>query len=137
MNDEKVFPVHKCMRLMLTDNINKNIGFVNGQFVIVIGMENATIIVQGPQGQLLNIHPVPKIINDNQVTVYPCLPGYATTICKVQGQTLKEVILWIDTNTTPEGTAYLAFSRVKSLHDLYFLTSLIPEQFTPVGHLLP
>ena len=126
MNDQTMYPIHKSMRLMLTQNINEKIGFVNGQFVKVIGIENATIIAEVPNGHLINIHPITQIINEEQVTVYPCLPGYATTVCKVQGQTLPEVILWIDTDTTPHGTAYVAFSRVKNLRNLYFLTSLLP-----------
>ena len=137
LNDQTMFPIHKSIRLMLTQNINKSIGFVNGQFVKVIGIKNATIIAQAPNGQLTNIQPVTQIINDKQVTAHPCLPGYATTVRKVQGQTLLEVILWIDTDTTPEGTAYVAFSRVKNVRNLYFLTSLTPEQFTHVGYQIP
>ena len=118
---------------MLTQNINKNIGFVNGQFVKDIGIENATIIAEVPNGHLINIHPGTQNLNEEKVTVYPCLPGYATTVCKVQGQTLPEVILWIDTDTTHQGTAYVAFSRVKNLRNLYFLTSLTPEHFRPLA----
>eukprot|EP00795_Rhopilema_esculentum_P011059 gene11059-19917_t len=53
-----------------------------------------------------------SLIDDIPVTKYPCLPGYATTISKVQGQTLPKVVLWLDTDTTPAGTAYVALSRM-------------------------
>ncbi len=76
MDNQRLCPIHKSMKLMLTQNCNKNIGFVNGQFVTVIGAENQTILAQMPHGNLLNIHPITKLINDEQVTVYPCLPGY-------------------------------------------------------------
>ncbi len=62
--------------------------------------------------------------------MYPCLPGYAITIGKAQGQTLNKVVIWIDTERTPSGTAYVAVTRVKRLSDFYFLTELLPQQFT-------
>ena len=132
MDDESLIPVHKSMRLIITQNINKQIGFVNGQFINVVAVRNNTIIACTSSGAILNIHPITKKVDDREITVYPCLPGYAITICKAQGQTLNKVVLWIDTERTPPGTAYVAFSRVKRLSDLYFLTELFPQQFTPV-----
>ena len=132
MDDESLIPVHKSTRLIITQNINKQIGFVNGQFINVVAVRNNTIIACTSSGAILNIHPITKKVDDREITVYPCLPGYANTICKAQGQTLNKVVLWIDTERTPPGTAYVAFSRVKRLSDLYFLTELFPQQFTPV-----
>ncbi len=124
MNDESLNQVQKSMRLIITQNINKQIGFVNGQFVNVVAVCNNTTIAWTQSGAIFNIHPITKIVNDREITVYACLPGYAITICKAQWQTLNKVVLWIDTERTPSGTAYVAFSRVKRLSDLYFLTEL-------------
>ena len=77
MNDQTMFPIHKLMRLMLLQNINKNIGFVNGQFVQVIGIKNATIIAQVPNGQLINIHP------SSGIDVQPLRPFYAAVFLLV------------------------------------------------------
>ena len=131
--DESLLPIHKGMTIMLTRNVNKTIGFVNGQLVTVQSISNQTIIATHPNGHTINIFPMTSLIDDIPVTKYPCLPGYATTISKVQGQTLPKVVLWLDTDTTPAGTAYVALSRVRSLNDLYFLVPLSPSHFTPVA----
>ena len=39
-DDETLVPVHKDMKLMITRNVNKSIGFVNGQFVTVTIIQN-------------------------------------------------------------------------------------------------
>ena len=103
------------MKLMITRNVNKSIGFVNGQFVTVTAISSKPIIATHPNGHSINIFPMTIIINDIQTTKYPVLPGYAN-----QGQTFSKVILWLGTDTTLAGTAYFALSRVKSLTDLLF-----------------
>ena len=44
MDDESFIPVHKSMRLIITQIIKKQIGFVNGQFVNVVAVRNKTKI---------------------------------------------------------------------------------------------
>ena len=131
-DDECLIPVHRGMKMMLTRNINKSIGFVNGQFVHVHSIAGQTIVGRHPNGHIINIFPLTTPVNDVPVTKYPVLPGYATTISKVQGQTLSRAILWLDTSTAPRGMAYVAMSRVRRLADLYFLQKLTPSQFCPV-----
>ncbi len=74
--------------------------------------------------------------NDNEEphvkTCYPFMPGYAITICKSQGQTLDNVVVWFDTNNLGQGAAYVALSRVKSLKSIKFLTPLQMSHFHPV-----
>ena len=126
-DDESLLPVHKDMKLMITRNVIMFIGFVNlsiGQFVTVTAISSKTIIATHPNGNIINIFPMSSIINNIQTTKYPVLPGYATTIYKVHGQTLHKVILWLDTDSTPKGTAYVALSRVKSLTNLLFFIPL-------------
>ncbi len=60
MDDESLIPVHKSMRLIITQNIDKEIGFVNGQFVNVVAVRNNTIIACTPNGAILNINPIKK-----------------------------------------------------------------------------
>ena len=52
---------------------------------------------------------------------YPFVPGYTMTICKRQGQTLDNIIVWFDTATLGPGTAYVALSRVKGYWQPKFL----------------
>ena len=91
-DDESLIPIHKDMKLMLTPNVNKSIGFVNGQFVTVKSISNKTIIAIHPNGHVINVFPMTSAIEDILVTKYPFLPSYETTISKVQCQTLAKVI---------------------------------------------
>ena len=119
MDNEQLVPLYIGIKLMLIQNLNKSIGFVNGQLVIVLAVSGNTTIAVNSRGTIINIYPVTRVINDIPVTAYPCLPGYATTISKIQGQTLDKVVIWLATATTPAGTAYLALSRVCRLSDLF------------------
>ena len=74
-----------------------------------------------------------EVSEDNvKRTFYPTVPAYASTICKVQGQTLKKIVLWRDCPKVPEGAAYIALSRIRKLDDLFFMVQAVPQQFTPV-----
>ena len=134
-DDESLIPIHKDMKLMLTPNVKKSIGFVNGKFVTVKSISNIIIIAIHPNGHVINVVPMTSDIEDIMVTKYPFLPGYEKTISKVQGQTLAKVILWLDIEGTPEGTAYVALSRVHSLNYLHFHVPLTPTHSTPVPFL--
>ena len=63
---------------------------------------------------------------------YPFVPAYAMTICKSQGQTLNDIIVWFDTACLGPAAAYLALSHVKTLNSLKFLTPLQMSHFEPV-----
>ena len=133
MEDEQLVKIYIGMKVMLTQNINKTIGFVNGQVVTISSISGNTIIAVHPRGTLINIFPITRVINDIPITTYPCMPGYATTISKIQGQTRAKVIIWLDTNSTPAGTAYVALSRVTHLSNLIFMAPLSPAQFSPAS----
>ena len=62
---------------------------------------------------------------------YPCVPAYSVTICKSQGQILKEVVIWMDVNTVPAATAYITLSKVRCLENLYFLMPTEKSHYTP------
>ena len=65
---------------------------------------------------------------------HPFVPAYASTTCKVQGQNLRKIILWLDYPTVPKGTAYVALSRIRQLKDLLFMTMTNPEKYKPIEH---
>ena len=76
---------------MLLENRDKSLGFVNGQFCTIHCMVNATAMARHPHGHFINIYPVTDAIS--KVTYFPFTAAYASTISKVQGQTIKEDIL--------------------------------------------
>ena len=89
-----------------------------------------------PNGRHVAVHPVSgfptSVLSASQDephvrTCYPFVPGYSLTICKCQGQTLQSAIVWFDCDRLPEGSGYVALSRVKTLQDIKFLT---PQQIS-------
>ena len=70
------------------------------------------------------------------VSFVPIRRWYASTIAKVQGQTLDHVTIWFDMMTLPYGCAYVAISRVRSLNNLWFLTRPLTTHFKVVPFVL-
>ena len=81
---------------MLLENRDKSLGFVNGQFCTIHCMVNATAMARHPHGHFINIYPVTDAIS--KVTYFPFTAAYASTISKVQGQTMNEAILCLESN---------------------------------------
>ena len=130
-NDEGPTNIFKGMRIMFTQNRDKKNGIVNGQPGIVYMMKGITVLIRLPNGKTVSVYPVSNIINmSNQEEnrekhmkkCYPFTPAYAMTICKSQGQTLDDVVVWFDVNCVGQGAAYVALSCVKSLQSSKFLT---------------
>ena len=130
IENEQLVSLHIGMKLIITQNINKKIGFVNGQIVNVSAITGNTIVAKHPSDTIINIFPVTRVVNDIPTTTYPCMPGYSTTISKIQEQTLQKFIIWLDTPTTHPGMAYVALSRVQQLENLLFMTPLTVSHFT-------
>lgn len=142
MDDEQPpTEIYKGMRIIFTQNRDKQNGVVNGQPGVIMMMSNCSVFVRLPNGKVVAVHPVSVRITKSQDddvqechirTTYPFIPGYAITICKSQGQTLGNVVMWFDTETLGQGAAYVALSRVKSFQNIKFLTLLHPAHFNPV-----
>ena len=124
-------PIFKNMPVMLLENRDKATGYVNGQICKIHCMEGSTIIVKHKKGHYINIYLVTCPLTKK--VYYPLRPAYSCTIAKVQGQTLANAILWVDTASTPPGTCYVALSRVRRNEDMLSLCQLRPKQFTPVA----
>ena len=126
-------PLHKSMRIVITQNRNKEAGVFNGRRVVIHRIEKATVFLKLGNDKSVNVYPVTTILeNGKRRTCYPFVPSYAVTICKAQGQTLNSVIVWFDVPRIPAGSAYVALSRVKKSADLLLMTALQTSQFTPV-----
>lgn len=122
------------MRVMLTENRDKESGFVNGQRAVVISNRRNTVLLGLPNGDTLFTHPISSLDDDGTRQVaYAFTPGYGVTICKSQGATLSKVFLWLDSPQVPLGTAYVGLSRVRRLDDIRFVTRMIYTQVQPVA----
>ena len=135
-NEIDVSPIYKEMKVIITQNRDKKNGVVNGQTATVLYWHRKTIILKLTNKNIVAIHQVTeKDQEGNKRVVYPIVPAYATTICKIQGQTLNKTIVWLDCDLVPEGTAYVALSRLRKLEDLHFMVQGNANQFKPVAML--
>jgi ATP-dependent exoDNAse (exonuclease V) alpha subunit len=123
------------MKVIITQNREKDLGVVNGQNATVITVQNETVFWKLPNGKIVAVYPVTLMTENGNVTTYPLVPAYASTICKIQGQNLKKIILWLDSSKLPQGSAYVALSRIKFLKDLFFLQPTYASQYNPVEQL--
>jgi len=120
-------PVYSNMRITLTKNLNKSIGFVNGMGCTVLRMGQAGLYVRTDQGRIIMVHPW---TDENRVTTFPFRLGYATTLHKVQGATLDHITLWLDLANMP-ASGYVAISRVRKDIHWRFLGDPTRHHFTP------
>ena len=136
-NDLQYFPVYKDMHVFITQNRDKDAGVVNGQSATVVNAERNTILLRLPNGKLVFTYPLTmEKENGTLNTVFLFTPAHATTVCKSLGANLDQVIIWIDSTFAPEGTTYVALSRVRCGTDMKILTPLQIQQFRPVQSFL-
>ena len=119
--------IFRGMRITLTKNENKRIGFVNGMGATVLGMDHGNLIVRTEENVRLVVHP---IHDENLVLSFPVRPGYASTLHKVQGATLDHITVWLDTPNVP-AAAYVAISRVQYDKDWRYVGKPFLHHFTP------
>ena len=93
-NDLPPSALYKTMHVMITQNRDKKHGVINGQGAEVINFQNKTVFLRLPNQRVVAIHMVTEVSEDNvKRTFYPTVPACASTICKLQEQTLKKIVL--------------------------------------------
>ena len=112
--------IYVGMRVMITQNRDKQRNIVNGQMATIHMCHNATVLLKLPRNKIDATHPVTFESSDGKRTCYPFHVTYATTMSKAQGQTLEKAILWFGIDHIPVGTAYVALSKVCKLTDVFF-----------------
>ena len=120
-------PIYLGARMMLTKNLNKEIGYVNGMGCRVVGIDQDAILVRTDQGKLISVYPW---TSEEHVVHYPLRLGYASTLHKVQGATLDHITVWLDIPNMP-AAAYVAISRVRYDSAWRFLGDPGVHHFTP------
>ncbi|CAK0818116.1 unnamed protein product, partial [Prorocentrum cordatum] len=121
-------PIFEGMRVGFTANIRPEIDFVNGIEGHVIMMDHTGVLVKTTTGHMVK---VPPYTNPEWRNVYyPLRLAYATTLMKVQGDTLKHMTLWMDTPGV-EAAGYVALSRVQHDRDWKYVGYLQQKHFVP------
>ena len=117
-------------RVRLTQNLDKERGFVNGAMGVITQVFAPDIfVVKTLEGVLLLIHRVQQ----QRLKFLPVTYAYATTMRRAQGATLELVALWFDRRRPDPGYAYVGASRARTRTDVYHLGRLRRSDWRPVG----
>ena len=115
-NDLHDFLPFSDMRVVVTQNLDKRTGVVNGQLATIQNHKNNTLLLRFPNGKTTFTYQVTTTTEDGSSRVHHALnPAYCMTICKTQGANIKKLIMWFDCPTVPSGNGYVALSLSLSL----------------------
>ena len=89
--------LYRGMKIFLTQNVNKEYDYVNGMRATVEDYHPTSkgLRVVTDSGHRIVVSPWTDK-GKGYRTYYPIRPGYASTILKFQGTTLKHVVVWLD-----------------------------------------
>ena len=125
--------VFKGLRVFLTKNLNKREDFVNGMLATVeeYDDDSGCLSVITKTGKRLAIFAIEEYVEKcGTVTYYPIRVGYASTVQKIQGQTLPHVTLFLD-RMYCRAAGYVALSRVAMDSDYLVAGKIITKHFVP------
>ena len=91
---------------MLTRNVDKAAGLVNGTMVHVREWNDSLMVTTPTQGDVM-------LLKSGKAVFCPAVPGYAFTLAKMQRETLPHTCLWPDVTHVP-GAAQTAVTRVRT-----------------------
>ena len=120
-------PIFQNMKVMITENRDKDKGVINGFVGTTHSVKNNTLFIECGK----NLIPVFPVTNEDNVTYYLVTQAYSTTIAEAQGQTIPHITILFDTPTLPPGCAYVAISRAKAFDNIKFLQLPTSSHFTP------
>ena len=130
--------------VILLRNLDTSIGLCNGTRPVVVALHNRFVearIVTGLPVNVGTVVAVPRInfTSDEMpfdMTRYqfPFKPAFALTINKLQGQTLKQIGLYLPDNVFSHGQLYVAFSRVSALENITVLIEPKKTKKATNGH---
>ena len=124
--------IYEGMRIILTENLNKRQDFVNGMTATVEAYHDGSGCLQvlTKTGKRLAVPCVRERIEGFNVDYFPIRIGYASTIQKVQGQTLEHITIWLD-RPCCKAAGYVAMARVKSDADYLIAGPVTRRHFVP------
>lgn len=95
-NGQPILP-YRGMSIIITENHNKGCRIVKGKDASLAHGHGTMLVVEFPDNERTFIPPVTHAVDgEGDMTTYPFMLAYARTICKLQGQNLKHLLLWLD-----------------------------------------
>ena len=124
--------IFEGMRIVLTLNLNKRQDFVNGMTATVEAYDEDSGCLQvfTKTGKRLAVPCVREKVESHDIDYFPIRAGYASTIQKVQGQTLEHVTIWLD-RAGCKAAGYVALARVRRDADYLIAGRVTPHHFVP------
>ena len=121
-------------KIVIGYNYSKAAGAVNGAEAVVehVGAEGVRVRLAAGQPYVIPArHDWEDLAGMAQlVRRFHIRSGYAMTVHKAQGLTLRHVCLYFECQgTLPCGLGYVALSRVARLDNLHFMGRIVPEHF--------
>jgi len=96
---------------------------------IVLGVHSAGVRVRTDTGYILMVYPW---TDEDRNVFLPLRIGYANTLMKLQGATLKHMTLYLDVPNV-EAAGYVALSRVQHDRDWRYVGDPTTHHFTPAS----
>ena len=122
--------LYENLPILITHNINKHHGIVNGAEATIVSTHNGLIFIRLMNGSCHFLYPL--MCDESGEEYFPIIQNYSLTIFKVQGRTLDNISVWLDRSKPTPGAAYVAFSRVHHLRDINLLEPINRFQVTPI-----
>ena len=127
----QLLPMFRSARMIITHNLDKNEGIVNGAFGVLINFNGNFAEVHLDTGV---IAVVPRIAYERSdgsyFMAFPLNLGYAETLAKIQGQTIEHPIAIYPDASVPAG-GYVAVTRVRCADNLWWYGCPTRQFFTP------
>ena len=125
--------LYQGMQIMITKNICKTLGIVNGECAVINDFKKENILVSLHNGKHVFLHLT--LDEDHHDDYYPLIPNYALTIFKSQGKTIDHVTVWLDNDVVSPGAGYVAFSRARCHKSIKLLEEVQSRQVCPITNI--
>jgi hypothetical protein len=119
--------------LMLTTNVDIDEDLVNGEVFTFIEAGDVTLTLRNCLGEIRIIEQLQIPDGPIERAIFPVRLAYAATIHKLQGSTLDNITLWLESGSVEqmEGIAYVGCSRVRKAGDIRFFGYFRTHSFIP------
>lgn len=131
----EILQLKENMPVMLIQNLNVNLGWVNGTLATVEFVEEENICLKrtirdeydNPKEVIYWVQRITRQVPGTSYTrsQFPIVPAFASTIHKAQSVTIDCVGIHLD-NMLTHGQLYVAMSRVRKAEDLFFFGAETP-----------
>ena len=128
---EKEIYLKEKAQVMLTINLDVELGLTNGSRGVVMSCEDNLVAVKFKNGETINITPYPYEHEDDDVIAvrhqFPLKLAWSYSIHKSQGATLDYAIIDLGTSLFCPALGYVALSRCRTLNGLY-IVNIVPDK---------